>query len=223
MKQIDTILFDFDGTLMDTNDVIIKSWDHTFRSLGKKEKEHEELMKTFGEPLEITLAQFFPDVPVEESIEIYRGYQRDNFLQLIDLFPGIMEMLQILKMKKYKMALVTSRLKATTISGVEKFGLGEYFDVIITADDTSKHKPDPEPILITLGKLDSKPENAIMLGDTLFDIRCARNAEVKSVLVSWSAALRGMTKESLGEDAPDWIINTPMELLDIIGSKQSEK
>lgn len=219
MKKIDTVLFDFDGTLMDTNDVIIKSWDHTFRSLGKKEKEPEELMKTFGEPLEITLARFFPDVAVEESIEIYRGYQRDNFLRLIDLFPGIMEMLQELKEKKYKMALVTSRLQATTIAGVEKFGLQEFFDVIITADDTAKHKPDPEPILITLDKLNSKPENAIMLGDTLFDIKCARNAKVESVLVSWSAALSGMTKESMGTDAPDWIIDKPMELLDIIESK----
>lgn len=219
MKIIDTVLFDFDGTLMDTNDVIIKSWDHTFRSLGRKEKSPEELIKTFGEPLELTLANFFPDIPVEESIEIYRQYQRENLTRLIDLFPGIKEMLEKLKHQGFKMALVTSRLKTTTQMGVDKFDLAKYFDVVITADDTTKHKPDPEPILITLDKLGSKPENAIMLGDTLFDIRCARNAGVESVLVSWSMALAGMTMQKLGTDAPDWIIDTPQQLLDIIAKR----
>jgi pyrophosphatase PpaX len=216
MKFKDTVLFDFDGTIMDTNDVIIKSWDHTFETLGYDKKDHKELIVTFGEPLELTLEKFFPDIPVEESIEIYRGYQRDHFVGLISLFPGVVEMLDELKAKGIKMALVTSRLHKTTMDGVEKFGLGKYFEVIITADDTSKHKPDPEPILITLDKLGSKPENAIMVGDTLFDIRCARNATVESVLVSWSMALHGMTKESLGENAPDWIIDKPDEILEII-------
>lgn len=220
MNFKDTVLFDFDGTIMDTNDVIIKSWDYTFDILGREKKDHKELKKTFGEPLEFTLAKFFPDIPVEESIEIYRGYQRDNFIILIDLFPGIRELLDELKASGMKMALVTSRLKKTTIDGVEKFDLAKYFDVIITADDTTKHKPDPEPILITLEKMGSKPENAIMVGDTLFDIGCARNAKVESVLVSWSMALEGMTKESLGDNAPDWIIDSPEQLLEIVKVKK---
>ena len=219
MKKKDTILFDFDGTIMDTNDVILKSWQYTFRSLEDREADEDELKKTFGEPLDITISRFFPEVPVEESIEIYRSYQRDHFRELITLFPGMKELLAVLKEKGYKTGLVTSRLYNTTVQGLEKYGLKEYFDEIVTPEDTDRHKPDPEPVLIALEKLGSKPENAVMLVDTLFDIKCARNAKVESVLVAWSFALQGETKESLGDDAPDYIIGRPEELLEILSSE----
>ena len=219
MKKKDTILFDFDGTIMDTNDVILKSWQYTFRSLEDREADEDELKKTFGEPLDITISRFFPEVPVEESIEIYRSYQRDHFRELITLFPGMKELLAVLKEKGYKTGLVTSRLYNTTVQGLEKYGLKEYFDEIVTPEDTDRHKPDPEPVLIALEKLGSKPENAVMLGDTLFDIKCARNAKVESVLVAWSFAPQGETKESLGDDAPDYIIGRPEELLEILSSE----
>ena len=125
MKKKDTILFDFDGTIMDTNDVILKSWQYTFRSLEDREADEDELKKTFGEPLDITISRFFPEVPVEESIEIYRSYQRDHFRELITLFPGMKELLAVLKEKGYKTGLVTSRLYNTTVQGLEKYGLKE--------------------------------------------------------------------------------------------------
>lgn len=216
MSKINTVLFDFDGTIMDTNDVILMSWQHTFKTLENREEKVEILTKTFGEPLDITIQRFFPDVPVEESIEIYRSFQRDNFKGLITLFPGMKELLEGLKAQGYKLGLVTSRLYRTTIEGLEKYGLREFFDAIVTPEDTDKHKPDPEPVLIALEKLDSAPEQTVMLGDTLFDILCARNADVKSVLVAWSLALAGKTKEDLGEDAPDYIIETPEALYGIL-------
>lgn len=216
MKKIDTVLFDFDGTIMDTNNVILMSWQHTFKTLENREEDEDVLTKTFGEPLEKTIERFFPNVPLEEALEVYRGYQRDNFEGLITLFPGMKELLAEIKKRGYKTALVTSRLKRTTMSGLEKYDIKKYFDAIVTPEDTDKHKPDPEPILIALKKLNSNPENALMLGDTLFDIKCAKNAEVESVLVSWSLALRGQTKASLGEDAPDYIINKPEDLLAIL-------
>ncbi len=216
MANINTILFDFDGTVMDTNNVIIMSWQHTFRTLENREEKLENLTKTFGEPLERTLANFFPDVPVEESIEIYRSFHRDNFGELITLFPGMKELLAEVKQRGYKTALVTSRLGETTMQGLEKYEIKKYFDVVVTADDTTKHKPDPQPVNIALEKLGSAPEEAVMLGDTLFDILCARNAGVKSILVSWSLALAGKTKEDLGDDAPDYIIKKPEELFGIL-------
>ena len=73
MSKIDTVLFDFDGTIMDTNNVILMSWQHTFRTLENREEDESKLTATFGEPLEYTLERFFPDVPVEESIEVYRS------------------------------------------------------------------------------------------------------------------------------------------------------
>lgn len=86
MKKIDTVLFDFDGTIMDTNNVILMSWQHTFKTLENREEDEDVLTKTFGEPLEKTIERFFPNVPLEEALEVYRGYQRDNFEGLITLF-----------------------------------------------------------------------------------------------------------------------------------------
>ena len=187
MNKIDTVLFDFDGTVMDTNNVILMSWQHTFKTLRGREEDREVIVKTFGEPLE-----------------------------LINLFPGMRELLAEVKRRGYKTGLVTSRLYNTTMQGLEKYEIKDMFDAVLTADDTDKHKPDPAPINITLEKLGSSPETSIMLGDTLFDLLCAKNAGVRSTLVSWSLALHGMTKEDLGEAAPDYIIQKPEELLEII-------
>jgi len=214
MAKINTVLFDFDGTIMDTNDVIIESWQHTFRTLEGKERAAPEIIKTFGEPLSITMERFLPHVPVEESIKIYRDYQRSNFIELISLFPGIEELLEELKKRSYKMALVTSRLKGTTWQGIEKFNLSRYFDVVVTCDDTDKHKPDPEPVNIALEKLGSKPEESMMVGDSMYDILCGKNAGVKTVLVGWALAVS--EEERVGPDKPDFLIAEAMDLLRII-------
>ena len=126
------------------------------------------------------------------------------------------ELLIEVKARGYKTALVTSRLGFTTEQGLKKYGIDKCFDVIVTADDTTRHKPDPEPVNIALGKLGSTAEEAVMLGDTMFDIFCAKNAGVKSVLVSWSMALGGRTIEDMGNEAPDYIIEKPEELFEII-------
>ena len=123
MSNIDTVLFDFDGTVMNTNDVIMMSWQHTFRTLEGREEDPEVLLKTFGEPLEITMKKFFPDIPTDEAIEVYRSFHRDNFGELISLFPGMKELIQEVKARGYKVGLVTSRLLNTTIQGFEMYGI----------------------------------------------------------------------------------------------------
>ncbi|MCQ4636485.1 HAD-IA family hydrolase [Anaerovorax odorimutans] len=214
MSKIDTVLFDFDGTVMNTNEVIINSWQHTFKTLENREEDVEKIIETFGEPLQITMEKLFPNVPIEQSVEIYRSYHRDNFGELISLFPGMKELLAELKQRNYKTAMVTSRLRNTTQQGLEKYEIADYFDTVVTADDTDKHKPDPEPIHIALEKLDSAPERSIMLGDTMFDILCAKNAGVKSVLVSWAMAVT--EEEKTGPNKPDYIIEKAEDLLDLI-------
>ena len=214
MKNTDTVLFDFDGTIMNTNNVILMSWQHTFQTLENRKEDESRLVRTFGEPLEVTMRKFFPDIPVDESIEIYRSFHRDNFGDLITLFPGMNELLSEVKSRGYKTGLVTSRLYQTTLEGLEKYHIKDYFDVLVTADDTTKHKPDPEPINIALRKLKSLPENSIMIGDTMYDILCAKNAGVDVALVSWSIALN--EDEDFKGNDPDYIIHEARELLDII-------
>ena len=214
MSKIDTVLFDFDGTVMNTNDVIINSWQHTFRTLENREEDEAKIIATFGEPLQVTMEKLFPNVPVEESIKVYRSYHYDNFGELISLFPGMKELIAELKKRGYKLGMVTSRLRRTTEQGMEKYGIMEYFDTVVTADDTDKHKPDPEPINIALEKLGSVPEKSIMLGDTMFDILCAKNAGVKSVLVSWAMAVS--EEEKTGPNRPDYIIDQADDLLKLL-------
>ena len=216
MGKIDTVLFDFDGTLMDTNDIIINSWQFMFKAVEGKERPLEEVVKTLGEPFWLTLNNAFPNKPLEECAEIYKGFQREKYEKAVKPFSGMSELLVSLKEKGYKVALVTSRTGASTREGLDKYDLTKYFDLIVTADDTDKHKPDPEPIYIALEKLNSKKEESVMIGDTRFDILCAKNADVKSVLVDWSLAL---PKESrVGEHTPDFVIETADGLFDVLDS-----
>ena len=212
--RIDTILFDFDGTVMDTNRVIIYSWQHTFRTLSGAERSEADIVATFGEILHDTAARFFPDVPVEESVAISRSYHKNNFGPRISVFPGVRELLAELKARAYTLAIVTSRLPATTAEGLEKYKLTGYFDRIVTCEDCKKFKPDPEPVRIALAKLGKKPEEALMVGDTRNDILCARGAGVKSVIVGWTPAVP--IEERTGPCAPDYCIERAGDLLDIL-------
>lgn len=217
MKKIDTVIFDFDGTVMDTNRIIIMSWQHTFNTIKGHDGDMGDILASFGEPLEYTMGKFFPELPVEESIKVYRDYHRDKFVDTIELFPGIEELLAELKNRGYKTGLATSRLKITAYQGLEKYDLFKYLDEIITVEDVDKAKPDPEIVLTMMDKLGSKPETTVMLGDTKLDIGCANNAGVTSILVGWSQALAGKTKgDFTGNEIPDYIINEPKELFDII-------
>ena len=214
MAKITTILFDFDGTLMDTNDLIISSWQHTFKIIEGKERPVSEIIPTFGEPLDYTVARLFPHLDIEEVISVYRSYHIDNFGARINLFPGMKELLASLKEMGYKLGLVTSRLPGTTAQGLEKYGIAEFFDAVVTAADTKKHKPDPEPILMALEKLDSKPQESMMIGDTKHDILCAKNAGAVSVLVGWAIAVPEESR--VGENAPEHIIERAEDLFEIL-------
>lgn len=214
MGKLNTVLFDFDGTIMDTNELIVQSWQHTFKTVEGKHRAEEEILSTFGEPLHTTMEKLLPQIPVEEGISIYRNYHYDHFVSLINIFPGILELIKTLKEKGYKVGLVTSRLWHTTEIGLKKYDLEKYFDTIVTCDDTDKHKPDPEPARIALERLESKPEEAIMVGDSIFDILCAKGAGVKAALVGWALAVNEGDKA--GENAPDYIIEKADDLLSIL-------
>jgi pyrophosphatase PpaX len=214
MGKINTVLFDFDGTIMDTNEVILQSWQHTFRTIEGKERPQEQIIETFGEPLYITMAKVLPQISVEEGAQIYRSYHYDNFTELIEIFPGILELLEELKSRGYKTGIVTSRLRHTTDLGLEKYDMAKYFDIVITCDDTEKFKPDPEPVNIAMERLGSKPEETIMVGDSKYDILSAKSAGAKSALVSWAIAIAD--EDKTGENAPDYILETAGTLLDIL-------
>lgn len=214
MTKINTVLFDFDGTIMDTNNLILQSWQHTFRTVEGKERSKEEIFSTFGEPLYVTMEKLLPQIPVQEGVDIYRSYHYDHFTELIEVFPGVIDLLKELKARGYKTGIVTSRLRHTTYLGLKKYDMEQYFDVVITVDDTDKFKPDPEPVRVALERLGSKPEEALMVGDSVFDVLCARNAGVKTAIVGWAVAFHN--GESACESEPDYVIEKAWDLLDIM-------
>lgn len=214
MKKITTVLFDFDGTIVDTNGLIINSWQHTFRTLEGKERSEAEIVATLGEPLLLSMKNLLPQFPPEEAIEVYRRYQHGNFSDEISMFPGMGELIRELKHRGYKMGIVTSRMTNTTMQGLDKFGLRDCFESVVTCDHTEKHKPDPEPVYIALDQLGSKPHESIMVGDSKFDVLCAKNAGVISVLVGWALALS--EADRTGEHEPEHIIHRAEDLFNLL-------
>ncbi len=214
MAKIETVLFDFDGTLMNTTNVIMQSWQEVYRTVRGKEEDEDVILKTFGSILGEALSEKFPEETEEKLVKIYRDYHHDHFLELIDLYPGVRDMLEQVRRQDVTTALVTSRLKRTTMMAVEEFDLGKYFDTIVTADDCTKHKPDPEPLNIAMGNIGARPESSLMVGDTLYDRICARNAGTYCAMVDWAPSID--VHSLSGEHEPDHILMTAGELLEII-------
>ena len=212
--MINTVLFDFDGTLVNTNDVIIASWQHTYKHYLGREESIEKITSCFGEPLLLTMEREFPGVPPEESAEVYRIFQQENAHLLVKIFPGIKELLQKLKDAGYRMAIVTSRTRESARRYMDMFGISEFFETLVTCDDTTVHKPNPEPILLCLEKMGIKAEEAIMVGDSPFDIKCANNAGVKSVMVGWR--ITSDNASMIPDAKEDYNIETPDQMLEVL-------
>ena len=212
--MIDTVLFDFDGTIMNTAPVIIASWQHAFRTLQGREESEDIIYASFGEPLEVTAARFFPEVPVEESVECYRSFHQDRFIGMIELFPGMREAVLAVREAGCRTGLVTSRVKTTTYRGLEAFDLLRLMDTVVTVNDCPAHKPDPGPALMALKALGSDPKHTMMLGDTRFDLGCARNAGCKAVLVDWAVSLDPASLTE--EEKPDAVLKDPAKITDLL-------
>lgn len=212
--MINTILFDFDGTLVNTNEAIIASWQHTYVHYTGKEASLEHITSCFGEPLLITMAREFPGVEPEESAEVYRRFQIENTDQLVKVFDGIPELLEALKKAGFRIAIVTSRTRESANRYMNMLGIDGYFEDMVSCEDTTIHKPNPEPILCCLEKLGISRDEAIMIGDSPFDMKCANNAGVKSVLVGWRIT-SGCASQVAGARA-DFEIEKPMDLMTVL-------
>jgi pyrophosphatase PpaX len=210
---IKNILFDLDGTLLDTNELIIQSFKHTYKTHLNKDVDKDEIIKSFGEILKITLDREFGEYS-DEAIKTYRNFQVGNFEKLIAIHKGVKEGIVELHRQGYKLGVVTSRLNESAIRGLKHFGLMEYFQSIIGADDTDKHKPDPIPAFMALKELGGKPEETLIVGDSPFDILCGKNAGIKSVAVAWSA----LPMDIILKYDPDYVVNSMKELLTLIES-----
>jgi len=209
--MINTVVFDMDGTLIDTNELIFDSWRYTIRTLAGRDATEEEIRKTLGEILLDSTLRIMPEVDPDTALDVYRKYQRRIFLDRITLYDGVEETLRVLHETGYKNVLLTSRLRSSTERALKHFNIAGFFDAVLTASDTELFKPDPEPVYQILDMVGSKPEEALLIGDTVHDIEAGLAAGVFTVLVGWSVALPPEQRE--GAPKPDAVIEKIPDLL----------
>lgn len=208
------VAFDFDGTLVDTKGLILDSWQHLFNLYTGGPGDEQEIYDTYGETLAYTINKFFPDADQVEALRKYRSYQNEHYKGAIKVFPGMLDVIKQIREMGLSTSIVTSRTRLTTREYMETLGIRELFDVVVTCNDVKEHKPDPHSLLKALDAVGVEPQDAIMLGDTKFDMGCAKNAGVTSVLVGWSDADR--TEMDEYGYTPDYIIETADEILELI-------
>ena len=225
MSKYDTVLFDFDGTVVDTTDAVLKAWQHTYDVLRPGEYDEAECLSTFGEQLDMSMHRHFPEVPTQEAVDIYRNWQRERLGVLAHEIPGVLDALANIKAAGFKLGLVTSRHIDTAEVLFDMFDVRKYFDVMLTSEDTEKHKPNPEPIDKALSMLGSDPEKSIYIGDAVFDLLTAHNAGVDFALVMWTRTYEVELGEAgipvraitdVTDDQPEYYIETPAEIIDVL-------
>lgn len=211
MARFRTVLFDLDGTLIDTNHLIVTSFQHVFREHLGLEVPAEQIYTHFGEPLRRTLAQYAPD-RVDELCDRYRTFNLAHHDQLIRQFPGMLEATSRLKRAGLKLAVVTSKYTRTAKRGLDVCRLTPFFDVVVGMDQTEKHKPDPEPCLEALRRLgEGAGPHVLMVGDSPFDIECGRNAGLRTAAVEWT-----VNRQPLEASRPDYWVADPGDLVRLV-------
>lgn len=205
--KIKAVLFDLDGTLLDTREFVYQAYEHSLSFHRLEVIKREELAPLIGQRIEVIYQRIAPTGDIKLLIESHFGFQAKNF-HLVKSFPNILEVVTKLKKLDIKVGIVTTRLKNTPqtlkTGGLEP----KLFDVIITGDKVTKPKPDPQGLFLALKKLKVKPSEALMVGDGAADIQMGKNAKVKTVGVTW-----GFAGKNIKKSKPDYIIDNIREFL----------
>ena len=209
------IIFDLDGTLLNTDLLIKKSFIHTFKkykpgyTLSEK-----ELLSFLGPSLKNTFSRYFPKEMINEIIDYYREYNHDHHQDYVTIYPYVEEMLEYLKKQAFPLAVVTTKYKEAAYLGLDLFNITSYFDLVIGENDVKHSKPDPEGILLALKQLHC--QTGYYIGDNVTDIQAGKRAGVKTIGVKWSP--KGY--DLIQKENPDLLINNYQELIDYIKEKE---
>jgi pyrophosphatase PpaX len=201
------VLFDLDGTLIDSGSIILASFRHATRSvLGREIPDRELVASAPGSTLEVQMSAFDPE-RVDELVAAYRAHNTPLHDEL-ECCRGMEDVLRELKAQGRRLGVVTAKRRMTVGLAFKRLGIEPWFDVVVTCDDTTAHKPDPEPIELALTRLGVRPSDAAYVGDSPFDVAAARGAGVFAVAVTWG----GMHDV----DDADAIVDTAEELLGVL-------
>lgn len=184
--KIKGIIFDIDGTLVSTNELIFASFNYVTKKYLNRIYSDKEIISFFGPTEDYILKRLMKD-KYEEAREDYFDFYIQNHDKMTKKIDGVLELIKKIKSRGIPLAIYTGKGKTSTEITLKKLGIYEYFDLIISGDDVAEHKPSPEGIQIFLNQFQLKPETVIMVGDAPADVFAARNANVKIVSVLWDS------------------------------------
>jgi pyrophosphatase PpaX len=207
-----TYLFDLDGTLLDSIELILTSFHHTSRIHLGRELSDEYWLAGVGTPLRTQLSKIArSEAELDAMMDTYRAFNLEKHDEMAKPYPGTVEVVRRLHRRGAKLALVTSKLSEGANRGVRLLGLDDELPVRVCADDVANGKPHPEPVLKALAALDSRPEEALFIGDSDHDIESGRAAGVATVAVSWGPFAPARLKAA----GPTFWVDTPEGLLSL--------
>lgn len=207
------VLFDLDGTLIDSGPIILASMQHAVRQVLDREIAYEELAATVGgQGLVSQMQELDPD-RVDELVEVYREHN-DPLHETLEAFDGMIDVLPRLRAGGRRLGIVTAKRHRTVALALDRFPwLEEQFEVVIAHEDTDRHKPEPDPVLAALERLGAEPPQAAYVGDSPFDIQAAKAAGAFAVGVAWGGI---HSDERLLAEEPDAFVRSPEELLRVV-------
>ncbi len=212
--RIRAVLYDFDGTLADSTELIMRSYRHTMATHLGQVPPDEDWLSGFGMTLETQLNRFARH-PEEATamLDTYRAFQDTIHDELLRPFPGAAETVAELERRGYKLAIVTSKHRRSAMRGMELCGIVSHFDVIVTPEDVREPKPHPEPVLFALDRLGVRPEEALFVGDSPHDVAAGKAAGTRTAGVLWGP----FPREALEKAKPDAFLETQMDVLRLLG------
>jgi pyrophosphatase PpaX len=207
MKLFDGIIFDIDGTLSSTNELIFASFNHVSKKYLNRTFTDEELIALFGPTEDVILKDWCGD-NYEKAREEYYLFYSDNHQKMASDYPGIKNILEHLKSKDIRLSIYTGKGRNAAEITLKKLDFFDYFDMIITGDDVEEHKPSAEGILKFIHKFNLEPDRVLMIGDAPSDIKASRSAGVKVASVVWDS----YAKEEVLKLGSDYVFYSVEEL-----------
>jgi pyrophosphatase PpaX len=206
------VLFDLDGTVIDSGAIILASMRHAAKEVLGAEPPDDELMAAVGGPgLEAQMHALAPD-RVDELVSVYRAHNEPLHDGLV-CCAGIDDLLVRLKDEGRRLGIVTAKRRKTVALAFDQIPLEHLFETVVGGDETQRHKPDPEPLLLALERLGANAEDTAYVGDAPFDVKAAKAAGVFSIAVTWGGI---HARERLEAEKPDAIVDDAEELYGVL-------
>ena len=207
------VLFDLDGTLIDSGAIILASMRYATRTVLDREIEDEILMATVGGAGLVEQMRLLDPQRVDELVRVYREHN-EPLHETLEAIPGILDVLPRLRGEGRQLGIVTAKRRETVgLAFATLPELEPLFDVVVGAEDTERHKPEPDPLLHALERLEATPDEAAYVGDSPFDLRAARAGGLHAVAVTWGGI---HPEERLRAEEPDAVVSSAEELLDVL-------